>query len=201
MVMRPEYGLARLVLAFAILNGVHNSFTTLVMPLWVQDRFGVAYTGVSGLGAASALGTMATALIGGRLADKYGKGRVAGSFGMSGMALWFLFGRLGTLPKVYGLFFWSSLIANAGAPGYWAMAVESVPATERSTLMGTFGALFAISFGIMNALVGHLYSMDPARCLILFNINIALILIVVALTVIKASRKAPGPVEAQVGSG
>ena len=56
-----------------VLNGLANGATNIVLPFTIMDRFSSAYTTVSSSQAMGSIGTMLMLLIGGRIADVYGR--------------------------------------------------------------------------------------------------------------------------------
>lgn len=196
-VLGPAGGVARLMLLFMLFNGIHNAILNLVIPLFVQDRFGVAYTGVSALSTASSLGTMATSILGGRLADRYGKGRmgailiVMGSIPMLPMAF------ATSVSQIYLIFFLSCLVGNAASPGLQALVVESVPEEVRASFIGLFQALFGVSYAAASAVVGRLYSVNQMLPFAAFYVNMFLSTVVILMVARTTRSKNLGPAPAR----
>jgi MFS family permease len=198
---RPAGKVARLMLLFMVSNGVSNAILNLVMPLFVQDRFGVAYTGIGALGTASSLGTMATSILGGRLADKYGKGRTGATLLLLGAIPMIPLAFTTSISQIYLVFFLSSLFGNAASPGLQALVIESVPPEVRSSVAGVFHALFGVSYAASSAVMGQLYSMGQMFPFAVFYVNLFLSTVVI-LAVARATRAGePVPVRAGTSPG
>ncbi len=185
----PAGGIARLMLTFMVLNGIHNGFLNLIVPLWVQDRFGVAYTGVSALNTASSLGTMATSVLGGRLADKYGKGRMGALLGVFGSAMFFPLVFTSSVSQVYLIYFFVCLVANAAAPAFQALMVEAVPPEARGSFIGLFQALFGVSYATASAVTGRLYAVNRMIPFGIFYVNLVLSMAVIAVIGLRTTAK------------
>ena len=190
---RPESATARLILVFMFLNGIHNAVLNLLIPLVIQDRFGVAYTGISALTTAGSLGTMMTAILGGRLADKYGRGRVCALLMVVGMMPMLGLAFVSSMAQVYVIFFVSCLIANAATPGAQALFTESVPAEVRGTFVGSLQSIFGVAYGLASAVVGRLYVRGPALSFGLFYINLVLSVLIVLAIAKTTVPRAPAP--------
>lgn len=193
----PNGRIAILMLLFIFSNGIHNSILNLVIPLFVQDRFGVAYTGISALSTASSLGTMATSILGGRLADKHGKGRTAAILVVLGAASLLPLAFTTTVSQIYLIFFFTCLFGNAAGPGLQALVVESVPEHARSSFAGLFYALFGVAYAAGSAVTGRLYSVNPMLPFSIFYANLVVsVLLILAIARISVKR-APVVVRAE----
>ncbi len=152
--------LSSLLLA-SVTNGLANGATNILIPFFVMDRFSDAYSTVSGVVAASSLGTMAVLLLGGYIADARGRRGVVLISGaifpiiMSGLFV------VGTLWQFFAFMFLVTMTGNISSPAINAVHAEAVAECDRATFSGLHGSLNSAGLAVGSLLAGIAYEMSP----------------------------------------
>jgi MFS family permease len=146
------------VLAAELANGLANGATNILLPYTIMDRFSPEYSAVSGMQAAGALGTMLVLLIGGRIADTYGrKGIVAVSSMVFPTALISIF-FITSLWQMYAMLMVVVMLGNISSPAISAIHLEVVREKDRASFSGLSGGVNAASIALGSAIAGFVYS-------------------------------------------
>jgi MFS family permease len=148
-------------LAFLPLNGAANALILIGLPLLLRDRFGLGYVGISALNTAVCIGSVATMMVGARLADRFGRRRaMLVSILWCALVYWFA-PVLRSPSQFYALLFLDGLVGNAANGAFMATLMECVPAQARATYSGVGSGLAAIGVALGSLAAGLCYTIHP----------------------------------------
>lgn len=146
-----------LLLGAGVANGLANGATNIMLPYTIMDRFSSAYTVVSSMQAALALGTMLVLLIGGRIADTRGrKGIVAVSSVLFPLAMIGLF-FVRSIWQMYAVLLLVTMLGNISSPAITAVHLEIVGKNDRASFSGLSSGITSASLAAGSALAGFVY--------------------------------------------
>jgi len=149
-----------LLLGANFLSGLANGAVGILLPFTIMDRFSDSYSAVSGTQAAGALGTMLVLLLGGRLADVYGRKKVMLSFLAAPPVMALLFAA-SSLWQMYAVVTVVTLIGNLSTPAIRALHQEVVRERDRASFSGLAGGLSAAGFALGSVVAGFAYNWSP----------------------------------------
>lgn len=144
-------------LVTAIFNGLGNGAANILLPFTIMDRFSSAYTTVSSSQSVGAIGTMLVLLIGGRIADVYGRRTLVLAscsifpFLMLGLFL------VGSLWQLFAVIILITMVGNISSPAIGAVQMEAVGEKDRATFAGLYLGLNAagMALGMVGGGIGY----------------------------------------------
>jgi len=149
-----------LLLLASVLQGMSNGAVNLMLPFSIMDRFAGGYTGVSAAMTVSALGQIAVLLLGGRMADKYGRKNV---IVFSGIGLTLMMGSIfliNAIWQLYAVLLLASMIGNISSPAIRAVYLEAVDERDRATFSGLEMGFVSAGLAIGSVLAGITYQVS-----------------------------------------
>jgi len=148
-------------LVFLPLNGAANALILVGLPLLLRDRFGLGYVGISALNTAVCVGSVATMMLGARLADRFGRRRaMLVSILWCALVYWFA-PVLRSPSQFYGLLFLDGLVGNAANGAFMATLMECVPDRVRATYSGVGSGSTALGAALGSLAAGLCYTISP----------------------------------------
>ena len=173
-----------------ILNGLANGATNIVLPFTIMDRFSSAYTTVSSSQAVGSIGTMLVLLIGGRIADVYGRRRLILSSGASFPLLMLGLFLVQSLWQLFALIIVLTMIGNISSPAMSAVYMEAVGESDRATFAGLQLGLnsAAMALGMIGSGVGYKFSPTATWVAIILAFALQLPLYAAAIPGTKSAR-------------
>jgi MFS family permease len=166
--LRPVYAAKRVYNEYpptfwtiAVVTFIDRLGGTLVFPflsLYVTSRFGVGMTEVGILFMLFSVPSIFGGLIGGALADRFGRKGVIVFSLMTTAASTLMMGFIDTLPAFYVLAVLVGLLAEVGGPAYQAAMADILPEGQRASGFGMIRVIFNLAVVIGPAIGGLLAS-------------------------------------------
>jgi MFS family permease len=145
----------------AVLNGMGNGAANILLPFTIMDRFSSAYTTVASSQSVGSVGTMLVLLIGGRIADVYGRrGLVLTSSAIFPILMLGLF-MVGSLWQLFAVLILITMVGNISSPAIGAVQMEAVGERDRATFAGLHLGLNSAGMALGMVGGGIAYKMSP----------------------------------------
>lgn len=178
-----------LLLAANLVSGLANGTVGIILPFTIMDRFSDTYTAVSAVQTAAALGTMLVLVLGGRLADLYGRRRVIMTSLILPPTIALVFGAT-SIWQMYAVIMVVTLIGNLSSPAIRALHLEVVRQGDRASFSGLSSGLSSVGYALGSVLAGFCYKWSPNGAWI---VDIILFTLSGVLFVMAASRHERSP--------
>lgn len=148
-------------LAASLSNGLANGATNILLPFTIMDRFSSAYTTISASQAVCALGTVLVLLVGGRIADVYGRRGIVLASNAVFPALMLLVFASTSLWQFFVILVLLTMAGNISNPAIAAVQMEAVGERDRATFAGFQMSLNNVGMAAGSIAAGIAYKFSP----------------------------------------